>query len=776
MTPARKTKPRWLRWDAQPLGNWTAEQAHSVTRELLSADPLSTLGLRHDGSPGRVDANGDTKAARSDLLGDVQSFDPIVERLNSPMGRLTRFVSTRTLLRKDGKVRPIDMPTEDKRLDQHLMLALTLIPLAVQKKAMDPRVVGFRSMNEFEEYVGRKVKVTIQDVFASTMFRLVRDHGPYVVLIDLINAFGNVPHKAIHTALKELLDLNHQDRRRVVESARIRTRLTDGRIYFPKGVGIEQGSPIAPFLFNLVQSLIARRLRAAGFESGCFGDDIGIAARTEGDAERAYEVYCQVLINLGFDLDQALRPLGTDPSGKGTVIYDARYQPVPMIKTYLISTKEIGLTSKKVGLLIKKAPTGVSIRQLKRVNQWKAVSTSFLRRVHWAWHPTASASLRAEGVKVKTEPHPSILIVHPGSHAPHGEDPEGDDDGDSCLQEASESRSTAMSTSGESSLSLGDEYSLDDEDSLGSEEMLMSLHSYSDSPLGESPMEPPLGAGKTAIHQPAGDRAGEPHDDRVPTPRCGPDAGDPVGENEADEDRHPSSALTTVFLPVRDEDILALSKGHRLRVGDHYRPHETRSVVIDLRSHEDQVAEWRLPWAARQLVRVSASAKGQSTVMVRPAGCWLTALRNLEADDGCAVRVQERSAGLLVVVWKRKLKPRPTRRPSPPPPAALVVERFRRASRDPRVWFVSLRRDGTSWQEQHRARSMNPSIGKVEVLASLVERHKPTSMAFRDTGHVRSLLGDGVRARQVDLARALACLQATRVTTGSPRWTMLTWA
>ena len=604
-------RPRWLRWEAQPWGDLLAEQLHYIERELLSGDPLSTLRLTHDGSPDRVDANGDTKSAYRSLVADVNAFTPIAELLSSPQGKLGWLISTRCSLRKNGKVRNIDIPAEKRRLVQHARMLLTLIPRVFKKRALDPRVIGFRSLREFEKFARRRDGYTIQDGFADSMQLLIREHGPFILLIDLVDAFANLPHTAIKTALKELLGLDGKQAREVVELARIQTRLGDGRLHKPKDYGVEQGSPIAPLLFNLVQTLIARRLSKEGFESGCFGDDIGIAAKSKAEAERAFRVYKQILIDLGFDVDVALRDLGDDPNNKASFIYDTRKRPVPLIKTYLVTAHEISLTPDKALELISHLRIDASTKEARRRNKWKAVSWSYLRRLLRETRPIASAGslsrprqtprLQAEGVKVEADsPRATcsqILIV------PRGVDP--DPSGDGELQgepvvlippqkgtKTMGTRSTAMpSGTGSSSCTQGADVEGPDP-----------LCSYPDSALAESTRtEYQLGAGKTAQDQLL---AGRPHDGRVSTPRGGPEAGFLASDIKVETDRHHVSTLAPVFsfIPVRDEHVELLAGGRRLRAGESYKScnkprlktteEVQERVVLDIRQVGDRIPAW----------------------------------------------------------------------------------------------------------------------------------------------------------------------------------------
>jgi hypothetical protein len=640
----------------------TPEQVHNLICQVLNGDPISIVPQGHDGSPDRVDANGSSKQGLSNLVGDVGNFEALAKVLSSPSGRLTLFTSTRRMIEKRGKWRPIDIPSEAKRFDQLAMLVFTLIPLVVAKDALDPRVVGFRTLAEFEKFAGRKDGFTIQDVFADTMFILIREHGPFILLIDLQDAYGNLPHQAIDLALKELLGLKHDKRRRIIESARIRTRMPNGTLLKPKGFGIEQGSPIAPLLFNLVQTLIARRLRAQGFESGCFGDDIGIAAKTEAEANRAFEVYSNTLGDLGFNLKK-LRPLG-DPKvvEKASFVYNARTTPLPLIKTYLMTIHSIGLTHDKVVDLISRLPRNPNLTQVRRANKWKAVTNNYLRRVLLNLRTTnTSAGLQAELPRTRgtpsPSPSPSTLCedqalfgcaspdVAQGDQFTKDQDytemPLSVDKSTLCLQKVEDEVTTAL------------------QHTLSS--CSPSLVKVTTTSLYQEKTS--LASGQTAIASQEGDQAGVPNGGRMSVPRDGSEAGFTPGGYEAEEDGHPSSASKPVFATVllREEHADALAMGHRLRVGDNYRPaplvgpgkkqpEQVGRVVLDIRAASDRVPESRRAGAVAQLVR-AASNRGRADLLVHPGDGWLPYLVALDGD-GFRVRVREEARGVVVAVWK----------------------------------------------------------------------------------------------------------------------------
>lgn len=780
------TRPPWLRWAPRALADGvTPEQMHNLVTSVLSGDPISILPHGHDGSPTRVDANGASKLGLRSQTGNVAAFEAMTKALLSPRGRLVLFTSTRTMIEKRGKARPIDIPAEAKRFDQLAMLILTLVPLVVEKDALDPRVVGFRTLDEFDKFSSRKDGFTIQDVFGDAMFILIREHGPFILLIDQQDAYGNLPHQAINLALKELLGLTHDDRRRIIESARIRTRMPDGTLLKPKGFGIEQGSPIAPLLFNLVQTSIARRLDALGFKSGCFGDDIGIAGTTRAEANRAFEVYSKTLGALGFNLSK-LRPLG-DPTTteKASCIYDARDEPVPFIKTYLLTVGEIGLTADKLADLVSRLPRNASPKTVLRLNKWKAVSNNYLRRVlEDLRNKNTSAGLEAEMPQTRGTPSspPSPSTLREAQALFGGASPDvaqGDlftEDQDNPEMPTSMDKSTLC-------LQM-----VEDEVTTALQHTLPSCSPSLVQVITTSPYQEKtsLASGKTATASHEGDQAGVPNGGRMPVLRDGSEAGVTASGNGVEEDGYPFSTPTPVFATVllRVEDADALAEGHRLRVGDNYRslpvarPGKRKAdhvgrVVLDLRAASDRVPDSRRAGAVRQLVRV-ASQHGRSELLVHPGDGWLHYLVALDGN-GYRVRVREEARGVVVTVWQIVVPPgSPSRTVEAPPSAEVVIDRIARSKEDRLAWMVRARTAHGFEHQTFRVRCFDATIGRIEVLAQACLAWPSGTLAFPLFGQVHRLLGEKVRLHQVDLHQAVNALKGMKFVAASAHWMLAT--
>jgi len=251
----RKARRKLIRRVCLPV---TAERLKTSAYYSLSGDRLAPPGFHHRGDPDAVDPCKMTKRQvyEAAVSGDMAFFEKLAVAWNAD--RWHEFtISRRTYQSKDGKLRPIDLSSEYRRL-LCLWVRGHLQRLVDDAKYLLPTIIGFRHIREFEDYRDREDGITIQDVFASTVWRLIHQYGPWVVLLDQQDAFGNLPHEAIHAALMEL-GVPRRDRRAIIELVRVRTVKSDGNLLKPKGYGIEQGNYLAPLVFNIVQSFLAQR-------------------------------------------------------------------------------------------------------------------------------------------------------------------------------------------------------------------------------------------------------------------------------------------------------------------------------------------------------------------------------------------------------------------------------------------------------------------------------------------------------------------------------------
>lgn len=355
------------------ISSWvTGEKLMNISYASISADMLASDAPSHRANPDKVDSNGAAKrdTYQAAIRQDINYFNDWARILNAPAW-LQSMTSQRTYVKKGQKVRPIDIPPEIKRAyASYILIRLNRL---VQKTAwLLPTIIGFRPVTDFPDYATRKDGITIQDVYASTVWRLTQDYGPWVVLIDLEDAFGRLPHRAVHEGLKALW-IPHDDRRRALEALRIRTTTDGQKILKPKSFGVEQGNPLSPMTFNVVMSLVARRLLKVGVHMASYGDDIVLVTDSAKSAEKALEAFVEITSQMGFN---NVRPLGD--GGKATRIYDTEVEPVPLLKTFWVGQGQIALQKDKETALKEKFHGGESFNAVRETNTWKVTSKYYL--------------------------------------------------------------------------------------------------------------------------------------------------------------------------------------------------------------------------------------------------------------------------------------------------------------------------------------------------------------------------------------------------------------
>ena len=742
--------------------NVTGELLMIIAYHMLMADILSPPGSHHNGNPDTLDINGESKRGiyHAINIGDVAFFQELAEAWNKgKWHKLT--ISRRTIQWKKRKARPIDLSSEARRLYSAWIL-WHLDRLVREKDWLPSTVVGFRSLKDFPEYRKRKDGITIQDVYLSIVWGLVLKYGPWLVLLDQKDAYGNLPHKAIHAALKAL-GTNQRDRRIIVEMVRVRTVGKNGRIIKHRAYGIEQGSILSPLIFNIVQGYLVREIQAKGFHMASYGDDISTPAPTQDEAHQAFEVYKEVTDALGY---KNTRPLGT--TGKATRIIDTRIEQADLIKTFRFGRGEIALTEDKVNELLQRLGENPSLRNIRKTNQWKIISKSFLKSLNRGItpgsdskpsvrpptnqgepevdSPTAPAAkgdvLRALPLD-RWEPEPQSRIKKGGSD-PHRGEVDGGIIGSltNCTQYNQEI------------LTVDDSYYR----GVGSMVRMLEDLGVSRQGEGDSPtrnllihfLENTMSTSRKAGIDLAGDALGG----RMSVLRGGSGARVTPGLKDGEGLEHRPSPSDTV-LSIRDEDIEALNEGRRLRVGDYYRDN-----LIDCRWLSSQIQGSRISHALSQLCRVG-SLHGRVQILIHPGEDWA-----YQDDLFCAVQVlesQERADGIILRILREK-SAHPQRHrlqqiEKAPPNMDLTIRTVRRHRDDTRNWTVVTVNGCKKKVFKARVTSSNLNIGKVEAIAEAICRRNPHTIALPATGMLRQLLMDSVRIRQVGLADAISLMR-----------------
>lgn len=682
------------------------EQLMIVAYDSLSGDSLASPASLHHGKPDAVDVNGQTK--RQTYLAatrqDIQYFNAWAEVLNSH-DWLTSMTSERIFVKKGQKVRPIDVPPEIKRT--YASWVLNRLNLLVKKTAwLLPSIVGFRSVTDFLDYADRKDAITIQDIYASTVWRLIQEHGPWVVFIDLKDAFGNLPHKAINEGLKGLW-VAHDDRRRLIETVRVRTMINDKDILKPKNYGIEQGNPLSPAVFNITMSLVARRLKKVGVQMASYGDDVVLVTDSEKAARKALEAFTEVTFHMGFN---NVRPLGTE--GKATRIYDTSVEPVPLIKTYLVGCGQIALQDEKETALREKLPGGESLAGIKKTNTWKVASKSHLKalipgenqdsRNPFPVGKGTSPDVRQTKPMEASVKKPRMTRVH--------------NDKDDPLTRTSPypARTTNDAVAG----------------------TLVSTQEASCAKAGS-----PLNGRMSAADSKDGDGSG---------------AGVTPDHNRGKGAGHRASPRKTV-LSITPADIQALVEGRRLRAGDKYR---RAAAVVDVRGLHHHVDEDRLPFAVGQIARV-CSVHGRVELLVHPGVSWAFDEANF---PGLRRISEEPHPDGLVLVYSRIAVAVPsgtarTMNRIEAPDADCIVLATRCRPDNARRWSVSVKANGRVSIDIVTTSCANTRIARVEAIASVLKLLSPESVVIPADGLLLQHLLSDTRVMQVALHDGLNVLR-----------------
>lgn len=763
----------------------TGEQLLNLAYFMLAADPLSPpgTGVRHRGSPDVTDQNGQSKRMvyQAVVEKNVEFFTDLAKAWNKGTWH-NLILSTRTLKWNRGKARPIDVSSEALRLLSAWVL-LHVDELVQQKKWLPSTVVGFRHLHEFPPYGERRDGVTIQDVYASAVWKLVREYGPWIVLLDQRDAFGNLPHRAVQEALKEL-GLNHRERRILIELVRVRTVVKgkDGgegnsRILKPKGYGIEQGNYLSPMVFNIVQAHLTRLLQDQGVKSAAYGDDIIFVAHTEEEAHRAFEVYDRTTKALGYKNTRGFN----DPE-KPTRILDTRIEQAPLIKTFLVGRGQIALAAEKAKALLDLVggKKDLSLRKLRRKNQWRVVSKKFLKNLLSG--PLEEDSTQAtSGQGMRPE---EVACQGPAARAcndPQDLRPELPDD-DPSIPPYGEMHGGSVQVDVPIGMKLSGVQDADGDiglDSYGLGSGIQDIRSLSrvDDPYGErvgnwrgprknSPSDlllcssyqvaasdSTIPASRTAGSAPAGGTT----NGKVSALRGGPEARVHSGLGVEGGGHLPSTPNTVLLEPVK-EDLADTGQGRRLRAGDRYRRGDAR-VVVDLREFGGAVPQGRLAHAVGQLAR-AASRHGLVRFLVHPGDQWVH-----DADVWLGLHEtgrQEAPEGIVVTFRREPTTEKvpskgSNKKATPPPETDLTIVRVR-MDHDVRQWVVTIRVGEVADVVRVAVTSPNRTIGRLEAIAAVLGERMPETVAIPTGAPIRQALRDGTRPRQVALYDAVEIL------------------
>ena len=363
----------------------TAADLREAARQSTAGDPASRSMGRHQGrNPDRKDTDGLSKRVVHDaaLSHSSSLFDELATKMDSDPW--TFPCSLRTFVPKspghpEKGTRPIDDPAEHKRL---VVLHVRQILEQRLEAALTTGQYGGRPSWAVDVACPRP-GATHQDHVATAIWKGLWTGYRHFLLLDLKNAFGLVPRRAVLSTLQKL-GLDHEAARWVWRLVRIDAAVAGSRKLMPsdRTLGIEQGNPLSASLMNLVLAPIFRTLEAGmSVKVISYLDDVYVLAHTEEETRQAFYRFRQSARARGFTNVRRIWKPGDPENSKLSRIIDAFNTSVPVLKTYMVSSCGIGLAPEKVeelrseGILTVK--TGISY--LRRLTSCQALTKKAVR-------------------------------------------------------------------------------------------------------------------------------------------------------------------------------------------------------------------------------------------------------------------------------------------------------------------------------------------------------------------------------------------------------------
>jgi len=704
-----------------------------VALRTVAGDPLSRRGRSHHGSVTRVDEQGDTKRAVYDaaMACDVGYFNEVAKKGRNRRTRRAMLRATRVLQPKEARpreYRPIDIPSERGRILANNVI--DQIETAVER-CLANSVIGFRSPRDVAGDIKLPRGTTIQDVFAMRVQRELRDR-PYAVLVDLPDAFGNLPHRVVLAALTEV-GLSRRDARLVRDLVTINAREANGGIVTSrmsaKGrVGISQGASLSSLVFNLAFNYLLRRVRAHGpWLSCCYGDGLVLLAKDEAEARAAFASFRREAGDLGFKI-RGLVTDATDKTSKGTRILDTRREPLRLIKSFLVTQKNIDLTGKYLDEVVKvlREKKVTTISHAQKVSPSKCISKVFLRRLverEGTDHgqdrgltptaaPMAPTSAEPETLSgdakssTREESYPSLPVYSAGSGVPTADRIDMEPAPTPFCTATGETLPAAETTT---------------TGALPSGVGTVSVDPTASSP-GIMPEENQPGrvseGGTTSVGI------------REPVTRV------LMGASRSDRRDAPIALTVAVLDPDHRQ---TLREGRRLKVGDRY-----QGTNLDL-GFMGEVPARLQGEVLQQCLRLS-SWGGRASVVVSVGALWVAVLE-LAGDpfiDGWKVTSRKYIEGRMVLTFKRSSSPKvcpPAARV--PPMADLVIESVRVSRSEAHTHHVNYTINGTRDQATEVVPGVSPSATTLLAAARVVASIAPVTVALPATRGWPGLILDG---------------------------------
>ena len=346
---------------------------------ILSGDIVSLHLGRHRGHPDFADVMGITKRVvyNAAINGDIAFFQMLWKKTQ---GGLYLPKSYRVFARKpDGGVRPIDVPSEAKRLFS-VFVRLVLEPLI---EPLLPRGM-FGRRSRWVEKACRRRGATTLDHMAATVHQLINEGYVFALTVDLRDAFGCLPHRTLWTTLRGV-GLGEQEIRYILRLVRIDAIDKHGKTYRRIGHGIEQGNCLSAMLLNLGLAPVFKDLQKYRVVAATsYVDDLYLLCRTRQDARDTFFRFKAATRRLGFkNVRKLVEDDGAEYDGgdKSSRILDVRETPLTMLKTYLVAPGSIGLTPEKEQKLHEELPANgpISPRMARKAASAQAITKRWLR-------------------------------------------------------------------------------------------------------------------------------------------------------------------------------------------------------------------------------------------------------------------------------------------------------------------------------------------------------------------------------------------------------------
>ena len=358
----------------------TAEQLKNAAYLSTAGDPAGGGFSRHGGSASRVDLAGRTKTdVFEGAINSGEQYFADIARHDGGNALCSHSPSQRILIEKPGGgFRTIDDPAESRRLEAVVLRA----ELAPYNPALTtPGMYGRSSRLPDSMRCCLRPGASTQDHMGCRVLQLLRRGFTFVVCVDLRDAFPLLAHKAITRSLQDAgVPTNFTVR--ALDCVRVHTRNREtGKLISLKDVGIEQGSPLSPTIFNGALAPIFREIESEECRVLSFIDDIYLLCNRREIAVSMFRKLWRIMHECGFD---NVRPLADeDDSGKATRIVDATVEPVTVISTYKVCPKRIGLTPEKTAEA-KAIVRGLRVsertyRNIRRVLSAQALSKNWIR-------------------------------------------------------------------------------------------------------------------------------------------------------------------------------------------------------------------------------------------------------------------------------------------------------------------------------------------------------------------------------------------------------------